>query len=291
MKKITLDAKAKINLFLEVTGKRENGYHDIESIMMQIPLSDTVTLQKTKNTGVTEIASESTECARVSDFCALDPKENLCYKAAELFMSKLYRSREKETGIKITVKKRIPVKGGMAGGSADAAAVFKGLNLLFGEPFSTDELCDISSSLGADIPFCIRGGVTLCSGIGEIMTPIRTTVPLHGIVTLEKDEKLSTGAAYSKVDALTNREIKSADKIVSALEKGSAEDVARECFNIFGVACGYDDGGARILLENGALNATLSGAGPSVFGLFDNSEAIKKSKKALTLAGYPVFEF
>ena len=79
MNRITLDAKAKINLFLEVTGKRENGYHDIESIMMQIPLSDTVTVEKTENTEVTEIASESAECARISDFAALDPEENLCF--------------------------------------------------------------------------------------------------------------------------------------------------------------------------------------------------------------------
>ena len=291
MNRITLDAKAKINLFLEVTGKRENGYHDIESIMMQIPLSDTVTVEKTENTEVTEIASESAECARISDFAALDPEENLCFKAAELFMSKLYKNREKESGIKITVKKRIPVKGGMAGGSADAAAVFKALNLLFGEPLGIDELCDLSSSLGADIPFCIKGGITLCSGIGEIMMPIDATVSLHGIVSLEKDEKLSTGAAYSKVDALADREIRRADKIVTALENGTAKDVARECYNVFGEACGYDNGASRLLLENGALNATLSGAGPSVFGLFDNTEAMEKAKKALISAGYPVFEF
>ncbi len=291
MNKTVLEAKAKINLFLEVTGKRESGYHDIESIMMQIPLCDRVTVEKTENTGKTEIVTQSSDCVRVSDFEDLDPKENLCYKAAELFISELYYGREKETGLRITVEKRIPVKGGMAGGSADAAAVFKGLNLLFGMPFTTEELCTLSASLGADIPFCIKGGITLCKGIGDIMEEIDSKADLHGIVTLEKDEKLSTGAAYSKVDALTDRKIKSAEKIVSALKNGNVAEVAAECFNIFGVACGYGDKAARILLENGALNATLSGAGPSLFGLFDSTEKLSAAKEALLAAGYPCFEF
>ncbi len=291
MNKITLEAKAKLNLFLEVTGKRENGYHDIESIMMQIPLSDTVTVEKTENTGTTEIKANGKNCARLSDFENLDPKENLCYKAAELFMSTLYRIREKQKGIKITVEKRIPVKSGMAGGSADAAAVFKGLNLLFGEPFTTEELCSLSSKLGADIPFCIKGGITLCKGIGEIMIPLDTKTPLHGIVTLEKDVKLSTGAAYSKVDSYTDREIKNATGIIRALESGDIKAVAKECYNIFGLACGYDRRGRDILLENGSLCAVLSGAGPSVFGLYDSPEQLEKAKDTLISEGYPVFEF
>lgn len=287
MNKISLEAHAKINLFLEVTGKRENGYHDIESIMMQIPLCDTVVLEKTDEKGEIVLLSDSGECARVSDFDDLDPKDNLCYKAA----SKFFEAAEQKSGIKIKITKRIPVKSGMAGGSADAAAVLSGMNTIFENPFSEDELCSLAASLGADIPFCIKGGTVLCTGIGEIMEDIPSKAELHGIVTLEKDTKLSTGAAYGLVDKNSDREIKSASGICDALKKGDVKGVADGCYNIFGLSCGYSDRAARILLENGALNATLSGAGPSVFGIFDSKKSIEKAALALVSEGYPVFEF
>ncbi len=287
MNKILIEAYAKINLFLEVKGKRDNGYHDIESIMMQIPLCDTVELEKTENKEEIILLSDSSECARVSDFDCLDPKDNLCCKAALSF----FEASAQNNGIKIKITKRIPVKSGMAGGSADAAAVLSGMNTLFGEPFSTEELCRIAASLGADIPFCIKGGTVFCTGIGEIMKTVPSKAELHGIVTLEKDTKLSTGAAYDMVDKNTEREYRSASWLAVALINGEVHEVAKECYNIFGLSCGYSDTAAKILLKNGALNATLNGAGPSVFGIFNDIGKLQKAKAALISQGYPAFEF
>lgn len=291
MNNISLSAYAKINLFLEVTGKRDDGYHDIESVMTKIPLCDTVELEKTDDTEKILYLSDSDGCARVSDFDELAPEDNLCCRAASLFFEALDKMGKREHGIKIKLTKRIPVKSGMAGGSADAAAVFTGMNTLLGEPFSTEELCRMGAMLGADIPFCIKGGTVLCTGIGEIMEAVPVKEALHGIVTLEKDTKLSTGAAYCMVDKNCDREIKSASKIIEALKNGDVKAVADECYNIFSLSCGYSTRAIGILLENGALNGTLSGAGPSVFGLFDSKENIQKAAYALKSEGYPVFEF
>lgn len=292
MDRLTLSAPAKLNLFLEVTGKRENGYHDIESIMMTLPLADSVTVEKTENESRVEVISLLDGCARISDLAELDQRDNICFKAAELFLARLEEAGQGyHGGLRITVDKKIPVKAGLAGGSADAAAVLKALDLIFQSPFQTEELCKIGASLGADVPFCIKGGCALCTGIGDVMRSVPSKATLHGLVTLEKDVKLSTGAAYSMIDAASDRAVRSADKMVRALELGDVRAVARECYNVFGIACGYSTAAASILTENGALCATLSGAGPSVFGIFDSKEKTDAARVALLAEGYPVFEF
>lgn len=291
MCKITETARGKINLFLEITGKRTDGYHNIEGVMTEISLADTVFLEKTETAGI------SLECnfedgADFAPLRTLGEKSNLAFRAAELFLSELEKagSAPKE-GVKITIEKKIPVCAGLAGGSADAAAVMRGMNRLFGMPFDTDALCRAGAALGADVPFCIRGKTCLCRGTGELLTAVKTDLRFHGLISVEKKKKASTAAAYAEADALPGRRIKSADKMLKALSDNSLPEVVRRLYNIFEEACSYGDRAARIMREGGASGVLMSGAGPAFFGLFEDENKKFSAKCSLENEGYTVYEF
>ncbi|MBR5872142.1 MAG: 4-(cytidine 5'-diphospho)-2-C-methyl-D-erythritol kinase, partial [Oscillospiraceae bacterium] len=156
MNSISLKAPAKINLFLDITGTLPNGYHEIASVMQTIDLFDYVKVQKADKISV--------KC----DGLDLEEEKNIAYKAAKLF----FETAKIDSGAEIIIDKRIPMQAGMAGGSADAAAVLYGLNKIFEEPFSSEELCAIGAKCGADVPFSIMGGTMLAEVIGEKLTPI-----------------------------------------------------------------------------------------------------------------------
>lgn len=283
-------APAKINLFLEILKKRDDGYHEIESVMTEIPLFDTVQVSENgKNTISLNCRFERSPY--FSKLEAVKTEDNIAYLAAKQYYDETLKKGISLPGVDIVIEKRIPVCAGLAGGSSDAAAVLRALDKLFRSPLSKTELLSVAAGLGADVPFCFKGGSALCRGIGNIMTPIKTGFVPSGLLTLEKKEKLSTKVAYEAVDDLKKRELKSAARMVSSLENGDTDAVFSELYNIFDAACGYGEKAKKILLFCGADGAVLSGAGPSVVGLFTSKTAREKAKQMLTENGYPVFEF
>ena len=172
---IRLEAKAKINLFLEITGRLPNGYHTISTVMHEIGLCDYVSVEKTDSGSITL----TSDC----DTMPLDER-NIAYRCAALFFEK---AGIENKGINIHIEKNIPMEAGLAGGSTDGAAVLKALNEMYNTPFSIAELCTMGAKVGADIPFCIMGGSVLCEGIGEIMTPIATLPSCHILIVKGKE--------------------------------------------------------------------------------------------------------
>lgn len=283
---IRLMAYAKINLFLDVTGQRADGYHDIRSLMQAVSLCDTVTvsLLEGKDGSVTlECDSDSIPCN----------EKNLAYRAAVLFYDTLGKRRN--THVKI--EKRIPVSAGLAGGSTDAAAVLVGLNRLFGEPFTDRQLCAIGKRLGADVPFCIMGGGAEVSGIGDVLTPI-PNIPALPMVIAKDGEGVSTPAAYRSLDDIFDgfRGVYAGGTVgterYEALLRGfccgDTELVAENIYNVFERAVLPHHSRAAMIkeffLSHGAVAAMMSGSGPSVFGIFRN-DAEAERVAALLNAG------
>lgn len=288
MYKVVENAPAKINLFLEVTGKREDGYHSIESIMSCARLSDEVILEKNESGKITVGCILEKEGYPLSE---LDEQDNLAYKAANLFFSSYETKKGADPfGVHITILKRIPVCAGLGGGSTDAAATLRGLNTLCKKPFTQAELCEMGAKLGADVPFCVVGGTCLCRGIGEELTAVKTDMTLSGLVCLERKPKESTGAAYKKIDSLQSREIRTAKKAVSALETGDLLSLCKELYNVFEIACDYGNTASVIMKQKGALGVLLSGAGPSVFGLFADEKSKTAARLSLEDEGFTVYD-
>lgn len=269
-------APCKANLYLDVVGRRADGYHAIESVMVTLPLCDKVTIK----------ASDSLTVRMTTP---LPERDNLAYKAATLFFEKAGIA----PGAEIFIEKKIPERAGLGGGSADAAAVLRGLNKLFGEPFSIDELSGMSLPLGADVPFCVAGGAALCRGVGEEMTPIACALELHGLVTSERAEKRSTADAYRMVDEAKCRlsPQASAADAADALEAGDLDALAKCAYNIFGEACGYPTAAREILSSLGAPFVLMSGAGPSVVALVKSKKDAESLGAKLKKYNYDSFCF
>ena len=261
MNKITLKAPAKINLILDVLDKRPDNYHNIKTIMHSINLCDVIALEK----------AEKTEL--ITNACLPVGNDNIAVKAAEAFGEK----------VKITLEKNIPIAAGMAGGSTDAAAVLKGMNTLFGNRYSKEELCSIGKTIGADIPFCIIGGTALCEGIGEIITQLPALPPCF-IVTCTPQMQISTAYIYSAIEKL---EYKRPDTkgMLEALNKDDLSGVCARLFNVMEALtsgiCPDISTIKQILTNFGALGAVQSGSGPTVFGIFDCRDTAQKAYEKL----------
>ena len=255
MDSITITAPAKINLMLDVTGRRSDGYHTLLTIMQSISLSDTVFVQTTTDR---EIA---VDCKGVELNSAFD---NIAYKAAKAFYE---HTKINCTGLHIKVDKQIPLQAGLGGGSADGAAVLTALNKIHGFVCSNEELCRIGASIGADVPFCLVGGTRLCQGIGE---EISYVPPLEScfIVIAKGTSGISTKEAYQRIDSLEARN--SAD---ISLYDGSISSVKKIGRNIFEEVTESDDVFKikQICKDFGAEYTAMSGSGSAVFGLFGMS--------------------
>lgn len=277
--KININAYAKINLYLAVTGRRENGYHDIESVMQSVSLHDTVTLS-------TESAEENVIELSCSDASLPTDKGNLAYRAAELYLGVTGITGVK---VKIHIEKRIPVAAGLAGGSADAAGVLVALNALSPSPLPTKALCDIGARLGADIPFVIRGGTMTALGIGEVLSPCAEMTE-YPILIVRPKESVSTAAAYGKID---ENGLFSSPKplcgMTDALRSASLDAIAEAAYNVFEEVLPASTEVFRIkslLSENGAVLSMMSGSGPSVFGIFRDEKTANAAADAVRAAGY-----
>lgn len=281
-------ANAKINLYLNVLSRREDGYHRIQSVMQTVSLCDLISLDFYPSAH-TSIRMQASGDPSLPTDC-----RNLAFRAAERLLAHTGRSG----AVEIRLEKHIPVAAGLAGGSADAAAVLRGLNALLGSPLSTEELLTLGAGLGADVPFCIRGGCAEVGGIGEELAQVPSMVSRPLLVAC-LGEGVSTPWAYAELDrrygnfAEAREEDGRLSRLLSALEKG--EDIARTgaLYNVFEEAVLPQRPGAlalrRAMLDGGACAAMMSGSGPSVFGLFSDEQTAAATLEALRGMGAKAF--
>lgn len=257
---LTLSANAKINLTLDILGTREDGYHEVAMIMQEISLHDTLSMGKI-NQGISlTIAIEGQKGTLPAD------ESNLCWKAAAL-VQKEYNLQE---GVEIHLTKRIPMAAGLAGGSADAAAVLNGMNHLFRLGMTETRLCELGARLGSDIPFCIMGGTMLATGRGEVLTRL-PSFPRLSVVLAKPPVGVSTAWAYKNYDAGYDGPHPDNEAMLEAIHGGDAHKAAGLLCNVLEgvtetehpVIADYK----RLMMEHGAMASMMSGSGPTVFGL------------------------
>lgn len=258
MDKLELKALGKINLGLDILGRRENGYHDVRMVMQTVYLYDRVTLEKTREPGI--------EISTNLSYLPVN-ENNIAYKAAELLRGE-FGIRE---GIRITLEKHIPVAAGMAGGSSNAAAVLFGMNRMFGLGLSEEGLKERGVTLGADVPYCIMRGTVLAEGIGEILTPL-PPLPKCYVLIAKPPLSASTRTVYEKIDREDIKSHPDIDGILAGLQEGDLQQVAGSMGNVLEQVMLEEHPVLQrikdVMIGAGALNAMMSGSGPTVFGIF-----------------------
>lgn len=269
MDRITELACAKINICLDVTGIRDDGYHSIESVMLCTTLADIVTVSLTDSFGIT---------ISCSDKSLPTDEKNLAYKAALEFFSYL----EKKPNVHIDIVKRIPDKAGLAGGSADAAAVLRALNSLTGSYLPDEELRRIAENIGSDVIFCVSSDPSFVSGRGETIDP-SDPLPDCTILIAKGKEGVKTPGAYRALDEMFGdygeRNLL-AKKCLEAMSSGNLEKIGEAAFNIFEDVTIPNAPEIQAIknkmLDNGAVFSLMSGSGSAVFGVFTKEENAKK---------------
>ncbi len=271
-------APAKINLFLDVGPAKSDGYHSLCSVMQTVSLYDAITVEKVP-------AGITLHCSDASLPC---DEKNLAYRAAKVFFQK----SGIKGGISITLEKNIPVASGLAGGSTDAGAVLLLLQRLFDCPISMDTLLHIGGSLGADVPFCMTGGTALCSGRGEVITPLPSLAPMDVVIARDGAD-VSTPAAYHMLDTAYAGHLPAQPERWETLHVQSWETMQCAMFNIFEsvILPMHKEASAckAILSVAGARVAMMSGSGPAVFGIFDGEDSACAAVAALQAAGAKAF--
>lgn len=272
MEELRLKARAKINLTLDVTGKREDGYHLLETIMQTVALYDGVYLKKLKKP---EIKLKTNLHWLPTD------ERNLAWKAAAL-MRETYGIRE---GVFIEIDKRIPVAAGLAGGSADCAAVLVGMNHLFGLHLSGRELEELAGRLGSDIPYCVRRGTVLCEGVGEKMTNAAYPCPPCYVVLAKLPVSVSTAAVYKKLRWDTVTEHPHTEEMLRAMAEGNLAKMGGLLCNVLETVTTamYPEIEQlkERLMQLGAEGALMSGSGPTVFALFRERDAARMAAETV----------
>ena len=263
----TEQAYAKINLYLDVTGKRPDGFHTLRSVMHTVSLADTVTV-------TAKLADYSCITVEMPGSDIPVDERNLAYLAAEAFLE--------ETGIcaavTVTVEKRIPACAGLGGGSADCAATLRALNRLFAFPLSHSALLSLAARLGSDVPFCLLGGTRLCTGRGENMTEYPPSDAFF-VIAIPEGEKMQTPKAYALLDEAFDNYENENTELHDALFSFFEEDGIDGMYNVFeSVVLPACAGAATLrsrLLSLGARGAMMTGSGTAVFGVFDSEDAAK----------------
>lgn len=262
MDSIRLKARAKINLGLDVLGKREDGYHEVRMVMQTIGIYDRLIL--------TKIPEE--EIPITSNLAFLPVNENnLIYKAIKLLKDEYHFPG----GVSVDLNKFIPVAAGMAGGSTDAASTMFGVNRLFGLNLSMGKMMELGVRLGADVPYCVMRGTALAEGIGEKLTRI-TPVPHMWILIAKPQINVSTRLVYEQLDMGGIQKHPDIDGIIRAIE---AQDVVRIAQSMGNVLENVTvplypviETIKQDMLSHGAINAMMSGSGPTVFGIFPDEQ-------------------
>ena len=271
MEEITLLANAKVNLSLDITGVRESdGYHLMDMINCSMSLSDEVTLRRGAAPGIA-LRSEA-------KYVPADGR-NLAVRAAEALSRTLGQALPP---LEIDIKKRIPTQAGLAGGSADAAAVLVGLRALLGLELSDTELCAVGETIGADVPFCVVGGLARVTGIGEILQPLPCPKPLAAVLLMPRRGR-STKEAFAAFDRGTRFAHPHTDALAAALAAGDIPGAAMLLRNAFSSMnkTPTTEKLETLLLQNGALGASMTGSGAAVFGLFPDKLTAQKCRDRL----------
>ena len=271
MESIRLKARAKINLGLDVIGRRENGYHDVRMVMQTVGLYDRIIM--------TRIPEEEIRIKTNIGFLPVN-ENNLVYKAIMLMKNKY----KLDGGIEVDLNKFIPVAAGMAGGSSDAACALFGMNRLFELNVPMKELMKLGVEIGADVPYCLMRGTALAEGIGEKLTRL-PDMPFCHILIAKPPVNVSTKLVYEKLD---NTDVKLHPDIDGIIEAIKLKDVALVASRMGNVLESVTvplypviDSIKKDMIEHGAMNAMMSGSGPTVFGLFDDEDTAKKAYKAM----------
>lgn len=267
MDEIELKAHGKINLSLDVLGRRDDGYHEVKMIMHTVALHDGIFIKKEREKGIRMECNLS---------CLPTNEENLMVRAAKAIMDEF----SIEEGLSLRLMKRLPVAAGMAGGSADAAAVFHGMNQLFHLSLSTEELEKRAVKFGADIPFCLHKGCYLSEGIGEKLKKLPTLPPCT-IILVKPAFSLSTKLIYEnlRLENLTDKEHPEVDEMIEKLENGDLEEICKLGGNLLEKVSISLRPEIQVLkdffIKEGALLSLMSGSGPTVFGIFPEEEKEK----------------
>lgn len=258
---------AKVNLTLDVLGRRDDGYHEVKMIMQSVGLCDYITVKKRRHRGIVLTTN--------LPYLPTDGR-NIAYKAARLFLD----SCAPDAGVRIHIEKHIPVAAGLAGGSGNAAAVLCALNRLFGTGLSDEMLAQMGLALGADVPFCITGGTALAEGIGERLTALKP-VPKMTLLLVKPPVSVSTAEIYTAIDSCESLAHPDAAEATAAIEAGDTARIAAALGNVMEAVTAEKypviRGIKQKLMMNGALGAVMSGSGPTVFGIFDDEKAAKRS--------------
>lgn len=267
MDKIKLKALGKINLGLDVLGRRPNGYHDVRMVMQTVYLYDQILLEKTDKEGIS---------LKTNLFYLPVNENNLAYRAAKMLIDE-FTIKE---GVHISLEKHIPVAAGMAGGSSNAAAVLYGMNRLFQLGLTDQELMERGVKLGADVPYCIMRGTVLAEGIGEELTPLPAMPKCH-VLLAKPPISVSTQKVYEKLDAQEVTKHPDIDGILLGLQTGDLKKITSSMGNVLeNVTITEYPQIERIkdvMKEEGALNAMMSGSGPTVFGIYDDKMLVRRA--------------
>lgn len=268
-------AYAKINLGLDVLRRRADGYHEVKMVMQTVDLWDRLTFAKKNQPGI-ELS--------VGDAALPDGKDNLICRAAELVM----KEKKIEQGVKITLDKNIPIAAGMAGGSTDAAAVFHGLNELFGLSMDMEEMKRLGVKIGADVPYCIMGGTALSEGIGEILTSLPAP-PQCVLVVAKPDINVSTRFVYENLHVDRLADHPDIDGMVQAIKEKSLEGIVSRLGNVLETVTTREypviEEIKNKMKENGAAGALMSGSGPTVFGIFTEQDPAQAAAGLIRKSG------
>ena len=260
-------AYAKLNLTLDVLAKRDDGYHDMMMVMQTVSVCDSIQLSRSEESGI------RTSC---NFYYIPTDGRNLAARAARIFLEHI---GEPEQGIEIRLKKDIPVGAGMAGGSADAAAVLRGMNSLYGRPLNRGQLEELAGEVGSDVAFCVAGGTVLASGRGEILEDLEP-MPDCSIVICKPSFSISTPELFRKLDQMNMRHHPDTEGMLAAIRDGSLNEMGKRMYNVFEEV---DDRRLRsvgeiksVLLDFGALGSMMTGTGSAVFGIYTDREAAEK---------------
>lgn len=270
MKQITRRAYAKINLGLDVLGRRANGYHDVRMVMQTVGIYDELSMSPREDAGIritvamSDGQTEELPC----------DEHNLIYKAAALVMKECHL----EKGVEIHLKKTIPIAAGMAGGSTDAAAAILLMNSLYELGMSMDRMCSLGVLIGADVPYCIMGGTVLAEGIGELLTPL-PPAPQCKLLVVKPTVSVSTAHVYTELDKKKELVHPDLAGLIECIRMQNVTGMAQKLGNVLELVTEEEYSAITQLKEKmlsfGALGALMSGSGPTVFGIYENEEQLQ----------------
>ena len=273
MSTFSIKAYAKINLSLDIVSKRENGYHNLKMIMHTVNLYDKLNIYETNNGNF----SIKTNLSYLPN-----DDRNIIYKTYKEFYD---YTKIKPAGMKVTLKKVIPVCAGLGGGSSDAAAFLKFLNEYNNNILSEEELYKMGEKLGADVPFCIKGGTCLAEGIGEILTPLPALPDCYIVIAKPQNKGLSTKSIFSSVDISKIDYHPDTNGIIKALQDGDLNGICKRMYNVLETYSKKESPEIEMYKEtfsdSGAIGTLMSGSGNSVFGIFDDYNKAANAKEIM----------